>query len=240
MIGQWAFIWENLPRLLFGFPEQQPGGLCLSVLLALVAVIVGFGLGNVVALGSRSAHRWLRWLCRGYIELIRGVPLLVLVLLVYQIGGNPRVGLELCPLTAALIALTLYSSVYQAEITRAGFNAMPPQLIEMTRVLGGSRWQSYWSVQLRHLIRTMLPAYVGQAISLFKDTSVVLIIGVSDLMMVARVVLGSDVTNAPYWVALYMTVGLLYFFVAFGLSMAARRWELRNQSGELLHSLVNY
>lgn len=240
MSGQWTFIWENLPHLLLGFPGQRPSGLCLSVLMAIAAVAVGFGLGNVVAMGAISNRRWIRWPSRCYVEVIRGVPLLLLILLVYQLGGNPRLGLDLCPLSAALIALTLYSSAYQAEITRAGLNGMPPHFAESVRVLGGSRWQSYWFVQLRYVFRTMLPAYVGQAISLFKDTSVVLIIGVSDLMMVARIVLGSDVVNAPYWLALYMTVGLLYFIVAFALSFVARRWERQNQPGDLLHSLVNY
>ena len=240
MNEQISFILKNLPHLLLGFPGQQPGGLCLSIILAIFAIALGFGIGNVVALGSRSTRWWLRWLSRGYVELFRGLPLLLLVLLIYQVGNSARVGLELCPLTAAIIALTLYSSAYQAEITRAGLDAMPIQLTESARVLGGSPLQSYFFVQIRYVFRTMRPAYVGQAISLFKDTSVVLIIGVADLMMVARVVLGADVVNAPYWVSLYMTVGFLYFCVAFSLSAVARRWEKQTQSSELLHSLVNY
>ncbi len=86
----------------------------------------------------------------------------------------------------------------------------------------------------------MLPAFTGQAVSLFKDTSVVIILGVAELMTVARIALGSDVGNAPYWVALFLVVGFLYFIVAFSLSRLAQRWERSHRRGDLVHTLANY
>ena len=86
----------------------------------------------------------------------------------------------------------------------------------------------------------MLPALTGQAISLFKDTSVVIVVGMAELMMAARVLLGSDINNAPYWVAVYLTVGFLYFVVAFSLSSIAQRVESKTRSGDLTHSTINY
>ena len=75
------------------------------------------------------------------------------------------------------------------------------------------------------VIRTMFPAFISQAISLFKDTSVVIVVGMSELMMSARILLGNDINNAPYWVSVYLAVGLLYFAAAFALSTWANRYE---------------
>ena len=131
-------------------------------------------------------------------------------------------------------------SAYQAEIVRAGFRAMPARLAESARLLGSTPRQVYLRIKLRYAWRVMLPAFTGQAISLFKDTSAVVILGVADLMTVARISLGSDVGNAPYWVGLYLVVGFLYFLVAFGLSRLAQRWEKRTRTGDLVHSFANY
>ena len=84
----------------------------------------------------------------------------------------------------------------------------------------------------------MLPAFTGEAISLFKDTSVVLILGVSELMTVSRTVLNASGTVHPYWVSLSLLVGLLYFTVAFSLSQIAQRWEKGWVSAELVQSLA--
>ncbi len=238
MADQLHFVLIHLSDLLIGFPGQRPGGLLMSLLLALIAVTAGFLLGNLVGAMQRSRWRMVRWLCRGYVEIFRGLPLLVLLLLVYQVVGGGRFGLELSPHTAAAIALTLYSGAYQAEILRAGLVSVPQQLSDTARVTGGSLWQAYRWIELPYALRVMFPALVGQAISLFKDTSVVIIIGVADLMMVARVALGSDVTNAPYWVTLYLAVGFLYFCVAFSLSLLARRWEQHQQLADLVHSMA--
>ena len=85
----------------------------------------------------------------------------------------------------------------------------------------------------------MRPSFAGQAISLFKDTSVVVILGVAELMTVARIVLGSDVGNAPYWVSLFLLVGFFYFVVAFTLSRLSLRWEKGHRTTDLVHSLAN-
>jgi general L-amino acid transport system permease protein len=237
---QLDFLIGNLPNLLFGFPGQRPGGLLLSLLLAVVAIAIGFLPAMVIAAGRESRYRPLRWLARGYVELFRGIPLILLLLLVYQIIGGSHFGLNLSPRMSAVVTLALYSSAYQTEILRAGLKAVPSQLVDSARLMGSSPWQLYRLIRLRYAFRVMLPAFTGQAISLFKDTSVVIIIGVAELMTVARAVLGSDIRNTPYWVSLYILVGGLYFTLAFSLSLIARRWERGRQSGDLVHSLANY
>jgi len=240
MVDQLDFLITHLPHLLIGFPGQRPGGLLLSVLLAIVAIAAGFFIGLLVGNGSRSKRRSIRFLSQRYVDIFRGIPLILLVILIHQVVGIKRFGLDFSPLTAALISLALYSGAYQAEILRAGLESVPSSQVESAQLLGGSRWSNYWAIKLPYAFQVMLPAFTGQAISLFKDTSVVTVISVAELMTTARTVLGSDVSNAPYWVSLYLTVGFLYFCVAFSFSQIAQRRERRTRSGDLVHSLANY
>ena len=235
-----GFVIENLPNLLIGFPGQRPGGLLLSIWLAILGNMLGFVIAIVIGNGYASRRRPLRWLCRVYVEVFRGLPLILLLLLIHQVVGGRRFGLNLSPRTSAVLALALFSGAYQAEIVRAGLRAVPSQWVESARLLGGSPWQVYRLVKLRYALRVMLPAFTGQAISLFKDTSVVIIIGVAELMTVARSVLGSDVANTSYWVSMFLVVGLFYFVVAFGVSQLAQRQERRTRSRDLAHSWINY
>ncbi len=241
MPEQIAFLLRNAPNLLIGFPGHRPGGLVMSVLLALVAIGMGFILALFIGTGYESRRRPLRLAAHVYVQLFRGIPLILLLLIVHQLLGNGRqLGLETTPLLSALVALTLYSSAYQAEIVRAGLQLVPQRMVESARLMGSSRRQTYRLIKLRYTLHIMLPAFTGQAISLFKDTSVVVIIGVAELMTVASISLGSDVGNAPYWVGLYLMVGFFYFTVAFTLSRLAQRWEQQHHTTNLVHSLANY
>ena len=240
MPDQIDFLISNLTNLLIGFPGQRPGGLLLSILLALIGIGAGFMIGLIVGSGRGSRFSLIRGASRAFIEVFRGLPLILLLVLIHQVIGGRRFGLDISPRTAALISLALYSGAYQAEIVHAGLRATPSQLVESARVIGGSPWQVFRWIKLRYALRVMFPAFVGQAISLFKDTSVVVIIGVADLMMIGRAVLGSDVKNLSNWVGLYLFVGFLYFIVAFGFSILARRSERARQSIDLVHSLANF
>ena len=241
MSDQVTFLIDNLLNLLIGFPGNRPGGLLISIGLAVVAVVVGFLIAVLLGLAYESNNRPMRLFAHTYVQIFRGLPLILLLLLVHSLlGYGRRQGLTITPLMSALVALTLYSSAYQAEIVRAGLRAVPSRLTESARLMGSNRWQTYTLIKLPYTWRVMLPAFTGQAISLFKDTSVVIIIGVADLMTTARIALGSDVGNAPYWVALYLVVGFFYFAVAFTLSRIAQRHEKQLQTGDLVHSLANY
>ena len=234
------FLLKVLPNLLFGFPGHRPGGMLMTLILAFTANGLGFIIATLIGSGILSNIRAIRWTSRLYVEIFRGLPLILLLLLIYIVIGSRRFGLDLSPRAAALIALALYSGAYQAEIVRAGLRAVPSQLVDAARVMGSHPWQVHLFVKMRYTLRVMAPAFAGQAISLFKDTSVVVIIGVAELMTVARSALGSDVTNTQFWVSLYLFVGFLYFCFAFGLSQLVQRWERHHRSGDLVHSLANY
>ena len=239
MSDQIDFLLDSIPHLLYGFPGQRPGGLVMSVLLALVGAGAGLAAAVVVASAHDARSWWVRRLAQGYVHVFRGIPLILLVLLIHQLISSGRIlGLSTTPLASACIALILYSSAYQADIIRTGLRSVPVGMVEWARVMGSSRWQVYRLVKLPYSLRVMQPALAGQGITVFKDTSVVVIIGVAELTTTARIVLGSDVGNTPFWVATYLTVGLLYFLIAFGVSRLALRGERQYLAGNLVHSLA--
>jgi len=235
------FLLENIPYLLLGFPGHRPGGLVMSIMLALAANGIAFLIAVILGSAFESRYRTLNLIAAGYVQVFRGIPLILLLLLVHQLLGiGRRLGLPLTPLVSAMVALVFYSSAYQAEIVRAGLLAVPDRLVESARLLGSDKRQAYRLIKLRYALYVMLPALTGQAISLFKDTSVVVILGVAELMTVARIVLGSDVENAPHWVGLFLLVGLFYFVVSFVFSRMAQKWEQGRPKGDLVHSLANF
>ncbi len=240
MPDQFEFLITNLPNLLMGFPGQRPGGMLMTLILATLANLLGFLIAILVGNGHQSRLRPVRALSRVYVEFFRGLPLILLLLIMYQVVGSRRFGLNLNPQIAALLSLALYSGAYQAEIVRAGLQAVPSQIIEAARVMGSNPWRTQLFIKLPYTLRVMAPAFAGQAISLFKDTSVVVVLGIAELMTIARSLLGSDISHGSYWVMLYLLVGFLYFLLAFSLSQLVQRWERRNRSADLVHSLVNY
>jgi His/Glu/Gln/Arg/opine family amino acid ABC transporter permease subunit len=233
------FLISILPNLLFGFPGQRPGGLLLSVLISVVAIGMGFVVALGVGTARTSGSMWMRQAARVYVNVFRGLPLLLLLLLIHQFVGGARFGLDFSPMTSTLIALTLYTSAYQAEIVRAGLEAVPQPLIDSARLMGAGPWQRFIFVRLRYALHTMLPAFTGQAITLFKDSSVVLVLGVGELMTVARATLGSEVQNTAYWVPVYLLVGTLYAVVALTVSRVASAWERRLKLADQLVMLGN-
>lgn len=231
------FLWRNLPNFLLGFPGQRPGGLLLSVLLAGTAILLGFIMALLV--GSLGTSRW--WIARriasAYVEVFRGLPLLLLLLVIHQVVGGRRTGLDFSPLTSAVVALTLYTSAYQAEVIRAGLMAVPHEMIESARSMGSRAWRTFFRIRLRYALRLMLPALINEVITLFKDSSVLVILGVGELMTVARASLGSNVRNSVYWLPTYLFVGVLYALVALGISRLAAHWEHKRQPAGLIQHL---
>ncbi len=219
MSDQTDFLLRQLPNLLFGFPGNRPGGLAMSILLTAASLGVGLALATVVALGHHSRFVAARVLGRLYVRVVRGIPLILLLVLVHQFTSTGRIfGLETSTVGSAFVALTLYSSAYQADLIHTGVSALPQQLIDDARLMGAGRLTLTRTIVLPYALRAMRPALEGQAVTVFKDSSVVVVLGVADLTTNARIALGGDVRNAPYWLATYLVVGLLYFSTAYGIS----------------------
>ena len=206
------------------------GGLLLTLFLAAAGVAVSFPIGVLLALGRRSRLPAVRLTCVGYIELIRGVPLITLLFMgSFVVGflfppGSSRPSL----VTRALIAIIAFTAAYIAEIVRGGLQAVPRAQLEAALAVGLSPIAAMRLVVLPQALRAVIPAIVGQFISLFKDTSLVAIIGLSDLLRI-----GQGLTSNPRFLAqglqaeILVFVSFVYWVGAYSMSKASQRLEVR-------------
>ena len=156
-------------------------GLGMTIFCWLVGTVFAMALGFVLALVQRSVTAWpVQWLLRGYVEFIRGTPFLVQLFVLYY--GGPLIGLRLDALPAGILGLTLYGSAYFAEIFRAGFNAVPKGQIEAARAMGFAPGTILRRVEVPAMLVSALPALVNFAIILTKETVILSMITVPEIM----------------------------------------------------------
>ncbi|HOO37678.1 MAG TPA: amino acid ABC transporter permease [Deltaproteobacteria bacterium] len=225
----WTVIWNNLPALLiWTFPHGGAGeiffglgGLTLSIIIAGIALFVSFFIGLVFGLGRLSNNPLISTPSIIYIEIIRGNPLIMVIFWVYFF--SPIVtGMQIDVFWSATIAFTIFSGAYLAEIVRAGVSAIPFGQVEAATASGLSYFQIMRKVVLPQALKIMIPAIVGQFISLFKDTSLAYIIGVFELTTIAQT-LNNRLMIYPF--EIYTTIAVLYFICCYSMSMVAKRLE---------------
>ncbi|CAN3131664.1 amino acid ABC transporter permease [Mycobacterium sp. smrl_JER01] len=196
-------------------------GLAISIAVSAAAALAGGALGILLYAGRTSAVRTLRALAGTYIEIIRNTPLLLQLYLVYF--ALPQAGINLDPIAAGVVALTVNNAAYMAEIYRAGFQSVPDGLREAGAALGLSTRDTFWRVLLPPAMRNVLPAMTNQTILLFLASSVTSVVALPDLM---HAMLG--ITSTTFRTIETLTVGgLLYFSVAFLIAAASRVVETR-------------
>ena len=162
---------DSLPNLL--------DGLNITLLLTFISIIIGLIIGITLALGRVYGNRIVSSVCIGYIEIIRGTPLLVQLFLLYF--GLPSVGISLTPLQAALIGLSLNSGAYQAEYLRGSIQSIPSGQMIAARTLGMNSLQSIKNILLPQALRISIPAWSNELIYLLKYTSIAYLITVEEL-----------------------------------------------------------
>ncbi|MBE3638780.1 amino acid ABC transporter permease [Mangrovicoccus algicola] len=172
----------NLEVMAQAFPFLLKG-LGVTILLTLLLTPLGLALGLALALGSSARHRGLRRAVRIWVNGFRGLPPLVLIIIVYS--ALPFLGLRTPPLMAVVIALWLNSSAYYCEILRAGLGSVPAGQMEAARATGLGRAQALRDVVLPQAVRNVLPDLASNTIELVKGTSLASIIGVSELLHMA-------------------------------------------------------
>ncbi|WP_027580866.1 amino acid ABC transporter permease [Bradyrhizobium sp. Ai1a-2] len=206
-------------------PQDRWGGLPVTLILATFGLAFGFPLGIVVALGRRSKLPAIRSLCVLYVELIRGVPLISLLFMASVMFPlfMPD-GVNIDKLLRAQIAFILYAGAYLAEVVRGGLQAVPRGQYEAADALGLSYWKKHGLVILPQAIRHVIPPLVNTFIAFFKDTSLVLIIGIFDLLTTAKTAI-IDPAWQSFSVEVYVFVGLIYFAFCFAMSRYSRRLE---------------
>jgi general L-amino acid transport system permease protein len=205
--------------------NERWGGLILTLLLTTFGIAFAFPLSVLLALGRRSELPVFRALCVGYIELIRGVPLIsVLFMASVMLPLFLAPGLTMDKLLRAQIALVLFAAAYLAEVVRGGLQAIPKTQYEMADALGLTYWQKTIHVVLPQALRIAVPPLVSTVIGFFKDTSLVLIIGLFDLLSTIKVSL-TDPAWAGFGVEAYLFAALVYFVFCFAMSLYSRRLE---------------
>lgn len=194
----------------YGFNYVKGAG--YTILLAFVGVLAGAVLGTVLALMKLSKTKVFKWLSIVYIEYVRGTPLLVQIFLVYF--GSAALNLNINALTAGCLALALNSGAYVAEIIRAGINAVNKGQLEAARSLGMNQGEAMKFIILPQAIKNILPALANEFVTVIKESSVVSVIGVSELMFQAGVVQGASFK--PFLPIVLVSV--VYFILTFTLS----------------------
>lgn len=218
----------------FGLAEVETalwGGLFLTLVIAGVGITASFPLGILLALGRRSELPVIRALAVAFIELVRGVPLVtVLFMASVMLPLFLPVGMTIDKLLRALVGVSLFAAAYMAEVVRGGLQAVPKGQYEAAMALGLGYWQMMGLIILPQALRLVIPGIVNTFIGLFKDTSLVAIIGLYDLLGIAKLI----VTD-PQWLGLaaesYLFAGFGFWLFCFGMSRYSQAVERRLAAG---------
>jgi general L-amino acid transport system permease protein len=207
------------------------GGLFLTLVIAGVGIVSSLPIGVLLALGRRSDMPIVRMLCVGFIELVRAVPLItVLFMASVMLPLFLPAGVNFDKLLRALIGVALFSSAYMAEVVRGGLQAIPKGQYEAAQALGLSYAKMMGLIILPQALRIVIPGIVNTFIGLFKDTTLVLIIGLFDLLGIVKAAL----TDAG-WLGLalegYVFAGFVFWMFCFGMSRYSMRLERRLSAG---------
>lgn len=209
------YLLEILPSLM--------SGLKMTLGVFFITIIGSVPLGILVALGMKSPYFTIRWLINGYIWVMRGTPLLLQLIFVYY--GLWMMGITFPRFEAAAIAFIVNYAAYLAEIFRGGLQAIPRGQYDAAKVLGFTRVQTFFKIILPQVIKIIVPSFGNEVINLVKDTSLVYVIGLGDLLRAGNIAASRDVTLVPY-----LLVGLIYLLMTAIVTVLLRRSETRLNS----------
>ena len=207
------------------------GGLLVTLVLGCTGIALAFPLGIILALGRRSNLPVISMMCTLFIEFIRGVPLITLLFFgMVMLPLFLPEGIDMDGLARVLVAVTLFQSAYMAEVIRGGLQAIPQGQYEAARSIGLSYWQMNMKVVLPQAIRISIPSIVNTSIGLFKDTTLVIIVGLLDLLGIGRGAL-ADTTWLGLAYEVYFFVSLVFFIFTFAMSRYSLYLEKKLKTG---------
>lgn len=218
--------------MLEAVPSRDLGGFMLNMMLGVTCVSLSVPLGIALALGRQSSMPLIKWMCVVFIEFIRGVPLITLlfvasVMLSYFFPPDATVDLFL----RVVIMITLFSAAYIAEVIRGGLAALPTGQYEAADSLGLDYPQAMRLIILPQALKISIPGIVNVAVGLFKDTTLVSVISMFDLVgMIRGPILASTEWNGVYWELLGFAA-FLFFIVCYGISQYSQWLERRLATG---------
>ncbi len=206
-------------------PTEKWGGLMLTIVVASVGIIFSFPIGIIVAFGRQSKLPIIKSVCVTYVEFIRGVPLITILFMSSVILPLffPE-GITFDKLLRALIGITLFQAAYVAENIRGGLQSIPKGQYEAADAIGLSYWQKMLLVILPQALKVAIPNLVGAFIALFQDTTLVLIIGLFDLLAMVRIASADS-----HWLGMetegYVFVTVIFWAFCYGMSRYSVRLE---------------
>ncbi len=233
----WAALYATAFVLVWGWelrpvPTQVWGGLFLTLVISGIGITFSLPAGVLLALGRRSRMPLIRAFCVAFIELFRSVPLItILFMFNTMLPLFLPAGVEVDRLLRAIVAVCLFAAAYMAEVVRGGLQAIPKGQYEAAAAMGLGYWQSMTLVILPQALKIMIPTIVGNFIGLFKDTTLVSIIGLLDLLSMARAV-GEDSTWLGLFIEPFFFITLIYFVFCFAMSQYSMNLERRLGAGQ--------
>lgn len=223
------FSFSRMVSIFNKYQKLFLSGVETTLILSLITVMLGTVFGTICALLKRSKIKPISWLVSAYIEIFRSTPLMVQVMIIYfgaaTFGWKLNVSFisDFNGLFWGLTALVLNSSAYVAEIVRGGINAVDAGQTEAARSLGMTSGQAMWLVVLPQALRNILPSLMNEFVAIIKETSIVSVVGISEIMFRAKDVISiSYRTLEPYVIA-----SILYFIIVFPLSKIVAYLERR-------------
>jgi His/Glu/Gln/Arg/opine family amino acid ABC transporter permease subunit len=209
------------------------GGLTLTFVLALTAILLSIPIGILMALGRTSTMPIFRIMSTVYIELVRGIPFITVLIffsIIFQLFLPA--GVEFDEVTLAILAGTLFSAAYMAENVRGGLQSIPKGQYEAAKSMGLSTLQMTVFIVLPQALRAVIPALVGQTIAIFKDTSLVAIIGLFDFLYIADKVVPNQTVFLGIKLENILFISVVYWMFTFSFSRASLRVEKKVGLGE--------
>jgi polar amino acid transport system permease protein len=219
-----SVIKNNLTYFLIGaYPHGNLGGAALTLYLAAVSCVLSFMGGLMLGLLSLSSYRAIKYSTLAVINIVRGIPLLMVIFWMYFLLPS-LLGHPVPEARTVIAALTLFTAAYMAQIVRAGILGIPKGQTEAALSTGLRRWQALLYIVLPQGLRNMTPSFVNQFVSLIKDTSLAYIVGVSELTHVA-----TQVNNRSmiYPTEIFLFIALVYFIICFAFTSLSRCLEKR-------------
>ena len=206
-------------------PWTQWGGLPITIMLSVLGIGGAFPIGILLACARLSTKPVVRWVAVSYIEAVRGVPLItILFMATFILPLLLPSGWDINAMIRAQVAIILFTAAYLAEVVRAGLQTVPKGQFEASEALGISRFHAYTRIVLPQALTTVIAPTINTFISLLKDTSLVAIVSISDLLMTARQAL-ADPLWRTHFVEVYVFIALLYFVFCFAMGKWSKNLE---------------
>jgi general L-amino acid transport system permease protein len=223
----------NNSVLLPKVPTTVWGGLMITLLLSVGGIVLSFPLGVLLALGRRSSLPVVKWFSITFIEVVRGVPLVTIlfmfsIILALFLPSESRID----RVVRALIGIVIFSAAYTAENVRGGLQAIPPGQTEAAKALGLKNYHITAFIVLPQALRLVIPNIVGQFISLFKDTSLVYIVGINDLLGIGNAILNLSPEFVRLQMEVYLFIAVIYWIFSYFMSYASLQLEKALGVGE--------